>query len=288
LLEASAVTRLISFGIGIAKHDVVRSGFLRRLPGRQGILGLVFKTVKSVFRIVDDRSAVSLEESDALGDHCQVLSRGGAQHFGDVQQPAFADDGDDRCFRFEQLPHQLILFHTQTLAARHAERGQTGVLEPAAPGAHEEFHVFGVRAGPAAFNVLNPEGVELFGDAQFVHHRKIDAFALAAVAQGRIVYLDFGFHSDIRVCGKPNLSERNSVMQISKQYRSSSTLEGIALSMLHFGQRRSAALHGSSSSSSPSGLSTWEDDEEHGKDEDVRLFHFSSVHRSGKLSARWA
>jgi len=30
--------------------------------------------------------------------------------------------------------------------------------------------------------------------AAIVHHRKIDAFALAAIAQGRIVDFDFGFH----------------------------------------------------------------------------------------------
>ena len=42
---------------------------------------------------------------------------------------------------------------------------------------------------------MNPERIEFVGNAELVHHRKIDAFALTAIAQGRIVYFDFGFHS---------------------------------------------------------------------------------------------
>jgi hypothetical protein len=56
---------------------------------------------------------------------------------------------------------------------------------------------------------MNPERIEFVRDAQLVCGGKIDAFALAAIAQGRVVYLDFGFHSDFRVCGKPYLSEMN-------------------------------------------------------------------------------
>jgi hypothetical protein len=42
---------------------------------------------------------------------------------------------------------------------------------------------------------MNPKRVEFLGDAQLVHHRKVDAFALTAIAQGRIVDFDFGFHN---------------------------------------------------------------------------------------------
>ena len=42
---------------------------------------------------------------------------------------------------------------------------------------------------------MNPERVELLGNAEFVRDREIDAFTLAAIAQGRIVYFHFGFHN---------------------------------------------------------------------------------------------
>ena len=41
---------------------------------------------------------------------------------------------------------------------------------------------------------MNPEGIELFGNAELVRNREIDAFTLRAIAQGRIVYFDFRFH----------------------------------------------------------------------------------------------
>src|SRR5690606_16555085 len=61
-------------------------------------------------------------------------------------------------------------------------------------GLPEELHVLGIAARPAAFNVLDPKRIELFGDAEFVHGREIDAFALRTVAQGRVVDFDLGFH----------------------------------------------------------------------------------------------
>jgi hypothetical protein len=66
----------------------------------------------------------------------------------------------------------------------------------------EELHVLWIRAGPTAFDVLNPESVKLFGDAELVQGREIDAFALAAVAQGCIVEFDFGFHNTTAIRGK--------------------------------------------------------------------------------------
>ena len=52
---------------------------------------------------------------------------------------------------------------------------------------------------------MDPERVEPLGDAQLVHHREFDAFALTAVAQGRIVYFDFGFHNNPRQSGQAYL-----------------------------------------------------------------------------------
>ena len=52
---------------------------------------------------------------------------------------------------------------------------------------------------------MNPESVQVLGDAELVRHREIDALALAAIAQGRIVYFHFRFHAYPRDCGKLNL-----------------------------------------------------------------------------------
>ncbi len=58
------------------------------------------------------------------------------------------------------------------LRRSHAESSHFGVLEFAAFGLLEKLHVFQIGAGPAAFNVMNPERIELLGNAQFIGRRK--------------------------------------------------------------------------------------------------------------------
>jgi hypothetical protein len=52
---------------------------------------------------------------------------------------------------------------------------------------------------------MNAKRIELLGNSQFVCDREIDAFALTAVAQGRVVDFDLGFHkfpqkADVQSC----------------------------------------------------------------------------------------
>src|SRR5437773_108173 len=73
------------------------------------------------------------------------------------------------------------------IAAGHAERGNFGVLKLAPLRLLDKLHLLGIRAGPAPFNQINPEKVELLGDANFIRRREIDAFALRAIAQSRVI-----------------------------------------------------------------------------------------------------
>jgi hypothetical protein len=95
---------------------------------------------------------------------------------------------------FDEQAHLVVLFDGHAFFARRAERGEPRVLEFAFFGLREKFDVLGIAARPAAFNVMNPESVELLGDAELVRDREIDAFALRTVAQGRVVDFDLGFH----------------------------------------------------------------------------------------------
>jgi hypothetical protein len=47
------------------------------------------------------------------------------------------------------------------------------------------------------------EGVDPLSNAEFVGDREVDAFTLAAVAQCRIVYFDFGFHTSLPLTTLP-------------------------------------------------------------------------------------
>ena len=154
--------------VRVAQHDAFRARLLRRLPRGQRVFGFVLVTVETVFGVVDDRFAVVFQKADGVADHGQIFVRLGAEHFGDVQQPGLADDGHDGRLGFEDLPHQIVLFHGHALAAGHAERGDAGIFPFAPGGLLEKFQVLGIAAGPAAFDVMHPERVQLLGDAEFV------------------------------------------------------------------------------------------------------------------------
>ena len=55
----------------------------------------------------------------------------------------------------------------------------------------EELFVFGIGAGPAAFDVVDPQLVEFLRNQQLVIHGEGDGLALRAVPEGRIEGKDF-------------------------------------------------------------------------------------------------
>src|SRR2546426_7435030 len=59
--------------------------------------------------------------------------------------------------------------------------------EPLLPDTTEELRVLGVRARPAAFEVMDPQVVQAPGDLDFVVDRERQALALRAIPQSRVV-----------------------------------------------------------------------------------------------------
>ena len=124
-------------------------------------------------------------------DHREVLFGRRLQDLADVQQPRLAEDRDDRRGGVEEQPDLLVVRRRATSLRR---------VDPnAASRARRNVRCFAcsknsmslrVRAGPAALDVVDAEGVEPLGDPQLVGDREGDAFALRAVAQGRVVDFD--------------------------------------------------------------------------------------------------
>ena len=159
-----------------------------------GVFGIEFVAVEAMFGVVDDKLAVVFEKFHGVADHRQIFLRRAAQDFLHVQHGSLAENRHDGRFRLDEQAHLVVLFDGHAFFARGAERGEPRVLEFFLLGLREKFDVLGIAAGPAAFNVMNPERVELLGDAELVRDREIDAFALRTVAQGRVVYFNLGFH----------------------------------------------------------------------------------------------
>ena len=151
-----------------------------------------------------------------------------------MQHRGLAIDGHDGRLRLDQQSHLVVVFNGNVFLAGGSESGEPGVLELASFGFGKELDVLGIAARPAAFNVMNSECVQLVGNAQLVGDGKVDAFALAAIAQGRIVDFDFGFHN------RPQLRERNiyrnrRIMQRPNQAMSGKQIEHLRYEEVHGG-----------------------------------------------------
>ena len=67
------------------------------------------------------------EVAHGVGDHGEVFLRRDAEDFGDVEQPGFAEDGDDGRVGVEEQAHLGVLGDGRVGAAGRAEGGEFGV-----------------------------------------------------------------------------------------------------------------------------------------------------------------
>ena len=176
--------------VGVAERDDIRARAHGGLPRGQRVLAIVLGAVKRVLGVVHHELAVCLQMRDRVGDHREILLGRRLQHFADVQEPGFAEDGDDGRGGVEQEAHLIVPARLDVFPARGAEgreraRGGTCDASPA-----RRTRCPWVRAGPAALDVVHAERVEPLGDPQLVGDRERDALALRAVAQGRVVDFD--------------------------------------------------------------------------------------------------
>ena len=181
--------------VRVAQHDKIRAGFFRRAPGVERVFGVELVAVERVFGVVDDELAVVFEKFHGVADHREIFFGRAAQDFLHVQHGGLAVDRDDGRAGFDEQAHLVVLLDGHAFLARRAEGRELGVLEFLLLRLRKELDVLGIGTWPAAFNIMNTKRIELLGDAELVRDREIDAFALTAVAQGRVVDFDLGFHN---------------------------------------------------------------------------------------------
>ena len=173
--------------IGIAEYEVVGSCFGGGFESAEGVIGIGGVAIEEVFRVIDDFASLFFEEGDGVGDHAKVFDGGGAKDFFDVQEPAFAEDGDDGGFRFEEEADLGIGGGVDVGSAGGAEGGEFGGAPVEFSGLGKEVSILVVGAWPTAFDVVESVGGEAFGEAKFIGEGEVDAFALSTIAQGGVV-----------------------------------------------------------------------------------------------------
>ena len=90
----------------------------------------------------------------------------------------------------EQRLEAGILGRRYALAARHAEGGDPGVTQRQLADFLEILEVLGIGERITALDEVHAQLVEAARDVQLVLQGEVDALALAAVPQGRVVNVD--------------------------------------------------------------------------------------------------
>ena len=178
--------------IGIAEDEVVGSCFGGGLESSEGVVGIGGVAIEEVFGIIDDFASLFFEEGDGVGDHAKVFDGGGAKDLFDVQEPAFAEDGDDGGFRLEKEADLGIGGGVDVGSAGGTEGGEFGGAPVEFSGLGKEVSILVVGAWPTAFDVVEAVGGEAFGEAKFIGEGEVNAFALSTIAQGGVVESESG------------------------------------------------------------------------------------------------
>src|SRR5687767_5480095 len=115
--------------------------------------------------VIHDFAAVSLQESYGLADQQQVFLFRNPERPLRVEIPALSEDGNNRRLRIEQFADVRILIDSVPRESRRSERREFRVPEPQLLArAFKELFVFGIGTGPSAFDVVDPQLIELLSN----------------------------------------------------------------------------------------------------------------------------
>ena len=177
--------------VGVAQRDQVGPGLGRGAHHLQRVGGVGPVAVEEVLGVEENPLALGAQVADGVGDHGEILGRGGAQGEPDVPVVALGDQRHHRRAGLPQGGDLRVVGGHRTGPAGRAERGQLRVGQPQL-GARppEELGVLRDGARPAALDEPDTELVQPPRDGELVGHGQGQALLLGAVAQGGVVHME--------------------------------------------------------------------------------------------------
>ena len=169
--------------VGVAKHDPA-CAFVECSFGaseREFPIGLV--AVEEVLAIEQHLAVPRLGRAHAVTDRSEIFFRRCLQGDAYVVVPGLRDETDRIGAGIEQRSEAGIVRGGTARPTRHAEGGEDcGKLALLG----KQLRIGQVRAGIAAFDVIDADLIEHLRDGELVVEREIDAIGLRPVAQRRI------------------------------------------------------------------------------------------------------
>ena len=89
--------------VRVAQDERPRAGLAGRAQRREGVVAVGRVAVEEVLGVVDASRPRSATKRTRVRDHVEVLGRRRAEDLGDVEQPALAEDRDDRRLGRDEL-----------------------------------------------------------------------------------------------------------------------------------------------------------------------------------------
>ena len=140
--------------------------------------------------VVENLAAVLFQKGHRVGDHRDVFGRIDIQNLGDMEQPSFAHDCNDRRFGLEEHPHLRVGINGNSSPPRAAKRRDLRVFPFQLRGLAEKRRIARVGSRPPTLDVIHTKRIKSLGNANFVENRKRNSRALRAIAQRGVVDRD--------------------------------------------------------------------------------------------------
>ena len=179
--------------VRIAEHQGVRAGIFGRQKRSECVIRIRFIAVKEMFGIVNDLFAVLLHMRDGIRDQVHILIQTDLQGLFDVERPGFPEDRHGGRSGIEQSLKVRVFVRREFGASGGTESNQLGMLKMDVPRFFKEKLILRIVSGPSAFDVIDPESIQLIGDPQLVFQREIDLGALGPVPEEGVEDVDFLF-----------------------------------------------------------------------------------------------
>ena len=177
--------------VGVAERHVLSPRVDRGPQALERVAGVVSPGVEEVLGVVDDPLAVLSAEGDRLRDHRQVLIARDLGHLLEVQAPGLANQRHRRSEAADERGEPGVLGGGDPAPAGRPEGGDRRLLQLLGGEHLEELELLRVRAREAGLDHVDAQAVERVDHAHLLGRRQRHALSLHAVAEGRVVELDF-------------------------------------------------------------------------------------------------
>ncbi len=161
-----------------------------------------------MFRVKKHIPASLFQVCNGLSYHGKIRIKTHPQGIANMEIPGFPDDRHRFGVRIQKGLHDLVLLGLRVCLDCTAECHDPRLSQGNLLHLFKVPEILWVGSGPAPFNIVNSEVIELLGDLQFIAQREGDVLRLGSIAEGSVVKLYPHFSSPTSSASSSNAAWR--------------------------------------------------------------------------------